>query len=87
MAVIFNVAGTLPKIRKKKKIGSTKKKKKLVLYRRSALDSKGKKVYSTSKNVLEGDLYYYDNKNQLHSLHIDEKGNDYGISVRNSRVM
>jgi hypothetical protein len=63
-------------------IGATNTKKKLILYRFAAADSKGRKFYKTSK----GDVYYYDKKNQLYSFDYDENGKEMGISVRNSRV-
>jgi hypothetical protein len=69
MSIISPICGTEPK-------------KKLILYRFAAADSKGRKFYKTSK----GDIYYYDKKNQLYSFDYDKNGKEMGISVRNSRV-
>ena len=76
MSIIFDIG--------KKKIGSIQKKK-LTLYRTRGLDSKGKKFYNTSKKLF-GDVYYFDEKNNLYKYHIDKNGNEYGTSVRKSRL-
>ncbi len=65
MAVIFNVAGTLPKIKRpKKKIGAVKKQT-LTLYRVSVFDRRGQKYYNSSKDMSKGDIYFFNKEGKL----------------------